>query len=137
MADPKVEPALSRRQWEKLSSEAELWDPSTAHVDMALANVKLPDGDRRKFSRVQAVNIRAAAVCLESGLLPGPETRTQLAGVLRATASAIEAILPPPATQKAAREDRAPKEEKGKRRVARGRTKGEPSDGNWELGSGS
>jgi hypothetical protein len=96
MADIKVEPALTRRQWAKVRAGAELWEPSTAHVDMALANAKLPDGDRRKFSRLQAVNLRAAAVCFETGLLPGPETRAQLVAVLRATAGAIEAILPPP-----------------------------------------
>jgi hypothetical protein len=95
MSDSRIEPALTRRQWAKTRAGAELWDPATAHMDMALANAKLPDGDRRKFSRLQAVNLRAAAVCFESGLLPGPETRSQLVALLRATAGAIEAILPP------------------------------------------
>jgi hypothetical protein len=96
MTDTRIEPALTRKQWQKVSADAELWDPSTAHVDMALANAKLPDGDRRKFSSLQAANLRAASACFESGLLPGPETRAQLSAVLRATAGAIEAILPPP-----------------------------------------
>ncbi|MDQ3949945.1 MAG: hypothetical protein M3282_06340 [Gemmatimonadota bacterium] len=92
----RVEPALTRRQWKKVREGAELWDPTTAHIDVALANAKLPDGDPRKFSRIQAVNLRAAAVCFETGLLPGPETRSQLVAVLLATAAAVEAILPPP-----------------------------------------
>jgi hypothetical protein len=62
----------------------------------ALANARLPDGDRRKFTRLQVINLSAAAECFELGLLPGPETRAQLVGVLRATAGAIDAILPPP-----------------------------------------
>jgi hypothetical protein len=96
MADTRIEPALTRREWKKVQTGAELWEPSTAHMDMALANAKLPDGDARKFSRLQAVNLRAAAACFETGLLPGPETRAQLVTVLRATAGTIESILPPP-----------------------------------------
>jgi hypothetical protein len=95
MANTRIEPALTRRQWAKVTTGAELWDPSTAHVDMALANAKLPDGDRRKLTSLQAINLRAAAECFEMGLLPGPETRAHLVAVLRATAGAIEAILPP------------------------------------------
>jgi hypothetical protein len=96
MTDTRIEPALTRRQWKKVREGAELWDPTTAHIDVALANAKLPDGDPRKFSRIQAVNLRTAAVCFETGLLPGTETRAQLATVLSAAAGAIEAILPPP-----------------------------------------
>jgi len=91
-----VEPALTRKQWERALSESALWEPSTAHVDMALANAKLPDGDRRKLTRLQALNLRAAATFFESGVMPGPETRAQLVDVLRATSAAVEAILPPP-----------------------------------------
>jgi hypothetical protein len=90
-----VEPALTRRQWNKITAGTELWEPSTAHVDMALANAKLPDGDRRKLTRLQAINLRAAATFFESGVMPGPETRAQLVGALRSTTDAIEAILPP------------------------------------------
>jgi hypothetical protein len=96
MGDIRIEPALTRREWQKVRAGAELWEPSTAHMDMALANAKLPDGDLRKFSRLQAVNLRAAALCFETSLLPGPETRAQLVEALGATAAAIEAILPPP-----------------------------------------
>ena len=91
----RVERALTRREWEKALGEAALWEPTTAHVDMALANAKLPDGDRRKLTRLHVANLRAAAECFEAGLMPGAETRAQLAGVLRATAGAIDAILPP------------------------------------------
>jgi len=98
MATPgrvRIERAMTRKQWEQALAEAALWEPTSAHVDMALANAKLPDGDRRKLSRLQAVNLRAAAECLEAGLLPGPETRAQLVAGLTSTARAIEAILPP------------------------------------------
>jgi hypothetical protein len=91
----RVEPALTRREWEKALAGAALWEPSTAHVDMALANAKLPDGDRRKLTSLHAINLRAAAECFEMGLLPGPETRAHLVALLRAAAGAIEAILPP------------------------------------------
>lgn len=91
----RVEPALTRKQWTKALSSPALWEPSTAHIDMALGNAKLPDGDGRKLTRVQAVNLRAAAAFFETGVMPGPETRTQLVAVLRATAGAIDAILPP------------------------------------------
>jgi hypothetical protein len=91
----RVEPALTRRQWGKVTAGTELWEPSTAHVDMALANAKLPDGDSRKLTRLQAINLRAAATFFESGVMPGPETRAQLVDVLRSTTDAIEAILPP------------------------------------------
>lgn len=64
---------------------------------MALANAKLPDGDRRKLTRLQALNLHAAATFFETGVMPGPETRAQLiVDVLRATSAAVEAILPPP-----------------------------------------
>jgi hypothetical protein len=91
----RVEPALTRRQWTKALSSPALWEPSTAHIDMALGNAKLPDGDRRKLTRLQAINLRAAAAFFETGVMPGPETRTQLVAVLHATAGAIDAILPP------------------------------------------
>jgi len=92
---PKIERAMTRTAWEKALGEAALWEPSSAHADMALANARLPDGDRRKLTRLQVVNLRTAAECLEAGMLPGPETRAQLVSVLTSTASAIEAILPP------------------------------------------
>ena len=92
---PRVEPALTRKQWEKALAGPALWEPSTAHVEMALANARLPDGDRRKLTRLQAINLSAAATFLESGVMPGPETRAQLVAMLRATTGAIEAILPP------------------------------------------
>ncbi len=91
----RVEPALTRKQWEKALTSVALWEPSTAHVDMALANARLPDGDRRKLTRLHVINLRAAAECLEAGLLPGPETRAQLAASLTSAAGAIDAILPP------------------------------------------
>ncbi len=91
----RVEPALTRKQWETGLADATLWEPSTAHVDMALANARLPDGDRRKLTRLHVINLRAAAECLEMGLLPGPETRAQLVQALASTAGAIDAILPP------------------------------------------
>ncbi|MFN2567689.1 MAG: hypothetical protein ABR499_22065 [Gemmatimonadaceae bacterium] len=91
----RVEPALTRKQWEKALAGPALWEPSTAHMDMALGNAMLPDGDRRKLTRLQAINLRAAATFFESGVMPGPETRAQLVTVLRATVGAIEAILPP------------------------------------------
>jgi hypothetical protein len=62
---------------------------------MALGNAMLPDGDRRKLTRLQAVNLSAAATFLEMGAMPGPETRQQLVNILRTTARAIEAIVPP------------------------------------------
>jgi hypothetical protein len=91
----RVEPALTRKQWEKALSRDALWEPSTGHMDMALGNAMLPDGDRRKLTRLQAINLLAAATFLETGIMPGPETRAQLVAVLRATGGAIEAILPP------------------------------------------
>jgi hypothetical protein len=93
--ESRVEPALTRKQWEKALAKAELWEPSTAHVDMALGNAMLPDGDRRKLTRLQAINLSAAATMFEAGLMPGPETREQLVTSLRTTARAIEAIVPP------------------------------------------
>jgi hypothetical protein len=91
----RVEPALSRKEWEKAFAGPMLWEPSNAHVDMALGNAMLPDGDRRKLTRLQAINLSAAATFFETGIMPGPETRAQLVSVLRATAGAIEAIVPP------------------------------------------
>ena len=91
----RVEPALTRKQWEKALAGPGLWEPSTAHVDMALGNAMLPDGDPRKLTRLQAINLRAAATFFETGVMPGPETRSQLVTVLRSTVGAIEAILPP------------------------------------------
>jgi hypothetical protein len=105
MVETNIEPALTRRQWEKAQVEAELWEPTTAHMEMALANAKLPDGDRRKLSRLHAVNLRAAAVCFETGLLPGPQTRSQLVAALRATAGAIESILPPGSRRRVPHDD--------------------------------
>jgi hypothetical protein len=93
--EARVEPALTRKQWEKTLAKPRLWEPSTAHMDMALGNAMLPDGDRRKLTRLQGINLIAAATFFETGLMPGPETREQLVGVLRATARAIEAIVPP------------------------------------------
>ena len=90
-----VEPALTRKQWEKALAKPGLWEPGNAHVDMALGNAMLPDGDRRKLTRLQAVNLSAAATFLEMGAMPGPETRQQLVNILRTTARAIEAIVPP------------------------------------------
>ena len=92
---PRVEPAMTRKQWERALDAATLWEPTTAHMDMALGNAMLPDGDRRKLTRLQAINLTAAATFFESGVMPGPETRAQLVTVLRATSRAIEAILPP------------------------------------------
>ena len=92
----RVEPALTRKQWENALAGPALWEPSTAHMDMALGNAMLPDGDRRKLTRLHAINLRAAATFLETGIMPGPETRAQLVRALAATAGAIEAILPPP-----------------------------------------
>ena len=92
---PRVEPAMTRKQWERALGGATLWEPTTAHMDMALGNAMLPDGDRRKLTRLQAINLSAAATFLEAGVMPGPETRAQLVSVLRATSGAIEAILPP------------------------------------------
>ena len=91
----RVEPALTRKQWDKALAKLGLWEPSDAHVDMALGNAMLPDGDRRKLTRLQGINLNAAATFFETGIMPGPETREQLATVLRATANAIEAIVPP------------------------------------------
>jgi hypothetical protein len=91
----RVEPALTRKQWEKALAKPRLWEPSDAHVDMALGNAMLPDGDRRKLTRLQGINLSAAATFFETGIMPGPETRGQLVAVLRATAGAIEAIVPP------------------------------------------
>lgn len=91
----RVEPALTRKQWEKALAKPRLWEPSTAHVDMAIGNAMLPDGDRRKLTRLQGINLSAAATFFETGIMPGPETRAQLVNVLRATANAIEAIVPP------------------------------------------
>jgi hypothetical protein len=91
----RVEPALTRKQWDKALAKPRLWEPSDAHVDVALGNAMLPDGDRRKFTRLQGINLSAAATFFETGIMPGPETREQLINVLRATASAIEAIVPP------------------------------------------
>jgi hypothetical protein len=92
----RVEPALTRRQWEIARADSALWEPTTAHVDMALANAKLPDGDPRKLTHLQAINLRAAAAFFETAVMPGPETRAQLVKILSATTAAIEAILPPP-----------------------------------------
>jgi hypothetical protein len=91
----RVEPALTRAEWENALAAAALWEPSTAHVDMALANARLPDGDRRKLTRLHVINLRAAVECFEVGLLPGPETRAQLAAALTSAVGAIDAILPP------------------------------------------
>ena len=90
-----VEPELTRKQWEKALAKPRLWEPTDAHVDMALGNAMLPDGDRRKLTRLQGINLTAAATFFETGIMPGPETREQLASILRATAGAIEAIVPP------------------------------------------
>jgi len=95
MRQPRVEPALTRKQWEKALARPKLWEPSNAHIDMALGNAMLPDGDRRKLTRLQSINLNAAATFFETGLMPGPETREQLAKILRATACAIDAIVPP------------------------------------------
>lgn len=97
----RIEPALSRKQWEKALAGPTLWEPSTAHMDMALGNAMLPDSDRRKLTRLQAINVGAAASFFETGVMPGPETRMQLVGALRAVAGAIEAILPPPSVSAA------------------------------------
>ena len=91
----RVEPALTRKQWEKALAKPRLWEPNDSHVDLALANESLPDGDRRKLTRLQGINLTAAATFFETGIMPGPETREQLANILRATAGAIEAIVPP------------------------------------------
>ena len=91
----RVEPALTRGEWEQALTGFDLCEPTTAHVDMALANARLPDGDRRKLTKLHVINLRAAAECLEMGLLPGPDTRAQLVHALASTAGAIEAILPP------------------------------------------
>ena len=91
----RVEPALTRKQWEKALAKPRLWEPTDAHVDMALGNAMLPDGDRRKLTRLQGINLTAAATFFETGIMPGPEKREQLASILRATAGAIEAIVPP------------------------------------------
>lgn len=93
--ESRVERALTRKQWETALARPTLWEPSNAHVDMALSNAMLPDGDRRKLTRLQAINLSAAATFFETGLMPGPETREQLVTILRATAGAIEAIVPP------------------------------------------
>ena len=92
---PRIEPALTRRQWEKALTGPSLWEPSTAHMDMAIGNAMLPDGDRRKLTRLHVINLAAAVTFFESGVMPGPETRAQLVNVLRSAGEAIEAILPP------------------------------------------
>ena len=92
----RIESALTRKEWERVWADATLWEPTTSHVEMAIANAKLPEGDKRKLTRLHAINLQAAATFLETGQVPGPETRSQLARVLRQTAGAIEAILPPP-----------------------------------------
>jgi hypothetical protein len=86
---------MTRGEWQQALTDFALCEPSTAHVDMALANARLPDGDRRKLTPLHVISLRAAAECFDMGLLPGPETRAQLVDVLSSTAGAIEAILPP------------------------------------------